>query len=224
MKKLFLLILCLLLSSCSYYNENNLKNDLDVFLNDLSFNYNVRVNHICKYFDYYLPSDMHEVEGTDNAAIIEFNGSKLSMNLNIAAIVKGNKFYTKDISDDGFFNSKYLVYSNSGSFNDNTDSETLYTLNIYSSNDQYAVCLYTSGVNFYCFTSSETILNLVRRLFIISKSVLVDREAILKAYSNEDVIDYSKSQIDLFEQVMPTEGYLSDLVNSTKSSNTNESK
>lgn len=215
MKRVIILIICLLLTGCASFNEIYLNEDLDNFLNDLSFSYKKRPNHVTDYYDYYLPSDMQEIDGNYNSSILTFNGSKVAMNVNVTSIINSSKYYSVKFCLDGFFNDANLVYTKEDTFNMDNFDIVMYHLDVYKSGKYYLLNLTTSNLIFYASCEYNNLVNLLKRLFIIAKSVDVDRKAIVSAYSTEDIIDYNRKQIDLFEYVIPNEGYLSDLVDYT---------
>ena len=198
---------------CTPINESNYTNGLDNLLSNLDFNYLNRTNYATEYYEYYLPSDMFEVDEQDSTSIIEFLDTKTVMNLNISAIVNGAFFKDKVLSDEGFFKDSVLVYENNGSFIKNDEQTVDYTLSLYKGTDTNLLHFATNDLNFYSTTSFENLTNLVRHLIIISKSVIVKNDKVLADYSKKDVIEAKKIEIDLFSKYnIPSEGYLSELL------------
>ena len=49
-------------------------------------------------------------------------------------------------------------------------------------------------------------------MFTIARSVDLDEDLIINNYSDKNVVDYKKKQIDLFDSTRPTSGNLSELL------------
>ena len=62
----------------------------------------------------------------------------------------------------------------------------------------------------YCYQSD--LLQVIRHMFIIAKGIIIEEEKIIDAYSNKEVIDYQKKQLNLFNYVIPSSGYLQELL------------
>ena len=212
MKKIILLILCLVLCGCSKVNVDNLYDDLDTLLNNLDFTYDNRINNASTYFGYYMPSDMQDFEGNENSSIIVFENSKTIMNLNISSIIDST-YYNSSLKDDGFFKESLLTYEKSGEFIKNDGEQANYRIKIYKDGSAYLVHLMTNELNFYTSCKDYNLVDVTKRLFIIAKSVEVEKDKLLANYSRKDIIEYERKQIDLFEYDIPTSGFLSDLVN-----------
>lgn len=213
MKKVIYLIICLLLlTGCTTSNKNKLCSDFDSYLSDLSQTYRIRINRSAKYYDYYLPSDMQDGGGDANSTVIHYNNAQIIMNLNIANIVKKDTFGINSSIDDGFFNSQYLIYSNNGQFIKNDSTDSLYSLKVYSNDNEYLQYLVTDDLVFYCLSDIYDAFDCLKHMFIIAKSCNANRDAIIENYSNKDVIDFVRRQVDLFEYDSPDSGLLSELV------------
>ena len=104
-----------------------------------------------------------------------------------------------------------LVYSKSGKYLTIKDIERDYILNLYQNNDYYVIELITSDLT-YITSSKAYIKDIVKHLFTIAKSVDLDEELIIADYSDKNIVDYKKKQIDLFDSTRPTSGDLSEML------------
>ena len=104
-----------------------------------------------------------------------------------------------------------LVYSKSGKYLTIKDIEKDYILNLYQNNDYYVIELITSDLT-YITSSKAYIKDIVKHLFTIAKSVDLDEELIIADYSDKNIVDYKKKQIDLFDSTRPTSGDLSEML------------
>lgn len=224
MKKIIILLIVFLLSACTSQkiSEGNLTSALDNTLDSIDTRYNFRTNNKSTYFSYYLPSDCQEMENSENASIIYFLNSKIVMNLNISSIIN-NKFYKDSVFDDeGFFNKDNVIYFKDGIFSKNNGVTSKFFIKVYKDNDIYLIQLKTNELNFYANTNINEIIEVINHIFLMAKTVEVDNTSIIAHYSAKEVIDYEKKQIDLFDYVNPSEGYLTDLINSSNGVITNE--
>lgn len=209
MKKIVLLLFCILCTACTNTNLNaNLDN---LFSSVDTINY-YNTNNNLKYYSYYLPSDMGEEEIDSDSLTIKYNESEIIMNLNISDIINSKYYSDYLLEDDGFYNSEYLVYENNGTYTLSDESEKQYLFKLYNYGDYYALYLKTSDMIFYGKVAYGDIKETARHLMIISKSLVVDSDLVISTFSKKDTIDYNKKQIDLFNSSMPTSGSLSDML------------
>ena len=104
-----------------------------------------------------------------------------------------------------------LVYSKSGKYLTIKDIERDYILNLYQNNEYYVIELITSDLT-YITSSKSYVKDIVKHLFTIARSVDLDEDLIINNYSDKNVVDYKKKQIDLFDSTRPTSGNLSELL------------
>ena len=208
MKKCLVSILLILLCACS--SSSSLTDDLDNLLNNIDLLSTNRTNNILTYYSYYLPSDMGQVDG-DNCLILSFLDSKTIMSLNVKEIIN-NKYYPSSyMQSAALYSQDNLIYSKNGTYISYNNETKDYIYRLYKINDSYVIELETSDLSFLANTCSN-IKDLSRHLLIIAKSVNVDTDLVISAYSSKSVVDYQKKQIDLFDSIKPTTGSLSDLL------------
>lgn len=213
MKKLCLLLFsCLILFACSYPEDLNSTLDtvIETTLDDVKVR---RQDHNGVFYSFYLPSDIYQLESYRDAAIFDFNNEKILMNLNITSIIaeqENKKTKTLKVSNSSI--STPAVYSKQGQYQDYDEFECHYVFEVYQLNNKYLVSFFTDDMSYYSYTSLNNLPLLTKRLFMLAKSMSVDHEAVMMMYSNVDLIDYTRKQVNLFETVVPKEGYLEDIV------------
>lgn len=212
-----------LLSACnqvsiSNKNSASIKDRIDNITSDLTKTYEFRPNNTLTYYTFYLPSDMQENESFDSSMMINYLDSKIAMNLNVASIVDKKYYIDKQFNEEGFFDNVKLCYEKNGVFTKDDGNDSNFVLKIYQDKENCLVHLVSDELNFYCSTNENEIEDVVKHIFLIAKSVEVDTNAVISNYSAKEVIDYQKKQVDLFDYVIPSSGYLSDLVNSSSGS------
>lgn len=205
-----MLLVCL--CGCKTINLDDIDTQLDdVFLNIDKLSY-YRVNNNMPYYSYYLPSDAGEDELDSDSLVLKYGESKIIMNLNISDIVNSKYYSEHRLNDDGFFVEEYKVYENIGQYK-NADGLTKdYIYRLYNYNGKYVLHLLTNDMNYYGSVAAGDIRNATRCLLIIAKNTSVNYDNVVADFSNKDVIDYKRKQIDLFDNSLPSSGELASML------------
>ena len=211
-KAIFLLCLLLCLCACQSTDVSNIGNELDKAFSETEDIGYYHINNFMEDYSYYLPSDMSEEALDSDSIVMRYNDSRIIMNLNVSNIIN-SKYYTKYLmEDDGFFDEAYLFYKNSGGYETFEGLKKSYIYRLYDYEGTYVFHLLTNDMNYYGTAAKSDLKTLVRHLMTIAKNTTVATDDIISTYSNKDVIDYRKKQIDLFDSNLPTNGELSNLL------------
>ncbi len=209
MKRLFVVLLLVMMCGCA--SNEDINTELDSLLSDTNKIVSNHPNNSLEYYDYYLPSDMGEVNFDQESLVLSYLDNKIVVNININDVVN-NKYYPEQyLTNSSLLDQNKLVYSKSGKYLTIKDIERDYILNLYQNNDYYVIELITSDLT-YITSSKAYIKDIVKHLFTIAKSVDLDEELIIADYSNKNIVDYKKKQIDLFDSTRPTSGDLSEML------------
>ena len=209
MKRLFVVLLLVMMCGCAYNKDIN--TELDSLLSDTNKIVSNHPNNSLEYYDYYLPSDMGEVSFDQESLVLSYLDNKIVINININDVVN-NKYYPEQyLINSSLLDQNKLVYSKSGKYLTIKDIERDYILNLYQNNDYYVIELITSDLT-YITSSKAYIKDIAKHLFTIAKSVDLDEELIIADYSDKNIVDYKKKQIDLFDSTRPTSGDLSEML------------
>lgn len=209
MKRLFVVLLLVMMCGCA--SNKDINTELDSLLSDTNKIVSNHPNNSLEYYDYYLPSDMGEVNFDQESLVLSYLDNKIVVNININDIVN-NKYYPEQyLTNSSLLDQNKLVYSKSGKYLTIKDIERDYILNLYQNNDYYVIELITSDLT-YITSSKAYIKDIVKHLFTIAKSVDLDEELIIADYSDKNIVDYKKKQIDLFDSTRPTSGDLSEML------------
>lgn len=196
---------------CGCASNKDINTELDSLLSDTNKIVSNHPNNSLEYYDYYLPSDMGEVNFDQESLVLSYLDNKIVVNININDIVN-NKYYPEQyLTNSSLLDQNKLVYSKSGKYLTIKDIERDYILNLYQNNDYYVIELITSDLT-YITSSKAYIKDIVKHLFTIAKSVDLDEELIIADYSDKNIVDYKKKQIDLFDSTRPTSGDLSEML------------
>lgn len=210
-KKIILVLVLFMLSGCAVQGELT-KQIEDIVLQQETIEYKARTNTVTDYFSYYLPSDCFERSGDNTTAIVDYSDAKIALNLNIKDIISDHYYYDQILSDDGFFNEEYLIYSKSSNFVKDENTNLRYNLYVYQIENEFMVHFQNKELQIYAYCYQSDLLQVIRHMFIIAKGIIIEEEKIIDAYSNKEVIDYQKKQLNLFNYVIPSSGYLQELL------------
>lgn len=209
MKRLFVVLLLVMMCGCA--SNKDINTELDSLLSDTSKIVSNHPDNSLKYYDYYLPSDMGEISFDQESLVLSYLDNKIVVNININDIVNNKYYHEQYLTNSSLLDQNKLVYSKSGKYLTIKDIERDYILNLYQNNDYYVIELITSDLT-YITSSKAYIKDIVKHLFTIAKSVDLDEELIIADYSDKNIVDYKKKQIDLFDSTRPTSGDLSEML------------
>ena len=205
MKKIAILFLILILCSCSA-DINHVFDDLDIafasFQKKEDINY---VNNNTKYYSFYLPSDINEIEYGDTFHHLIFNDSDFVMSLNVNGILSKNIFGT-DAGNPYDFLKDYMIYENYLE-GDNPFKFDLYFI----SNDLYFSFI-TNKLSFFGATTYSNVIELCKHLLVINDSVKIDDTKVVDDFYSGTAIDSTHEAVDLFDTYHPLNGDVQDLL------------
>lgn len=211
MKKILILLLCLLLSSCSLLNTLDITNLEDVFSRDQEY-LKIRRNEYSDYYEYYLPSDMVIYSYESLSSVMQYNDSKIIANINISGILNNRYYGDSMIQNEGYFDSSKLVFQKESFLLNMDEEEVEYKAYVYDYGDKYFVYLISKDITIYSYANRNDIVPVCSRLLLFMKSVSVNETYIMEDFSNRDVIELEKKQLNLFETVRPVNGVVNDMM------------
>ena len=129
MKRLFVVLLLVMMCGCA--SNKDINTELDSLLSDANKIVSNHPNNSLEYYDYYLPSDMGEVNFDQESLVLSYLDNKIVVNININDIVN-NKYYPEQyLTNSSLLDQNKLVYSKSGKYLTIKDIERDYILNLY---------------------------------------------------------------------------------------------
>lgn len=210
MKKIIsLIVILLILCGCGNKSEEAIIMDLDrnfgAIINSVKEH---RTNNNTEYYSFYLPSDVQELEFSDNYHHLVFEACDFVMNLNVNYVLCDEYFDTK-LDDPFSFVSEYTIYQV-----DNLDSQDNIKFNfcLYKFEEKYLFSLYTNRFNFFGTTNINQVKELVLHLFEITYNSKLDLDKISSTYYLGTVFDYDKPKLNLITQHFQPSGDLMDLL------------
>lgn len=206
MKKLFLCFLVLIMCGCTKVSD--VKGEVDSLIKTMSDEkINLVANHRKKYYSYYVPSNVSNIESTDTHNIFEYNGVDIMLNLNIADIITYN-IYSQKKEDSEIFENELIIYNRKNLVYANKE----YDLAIYKFNENYVIRLDNDDIVMASSMKENYVVNTLRQMIMIASSVTVNYDEVIDNFSNKDFIDFEKEQVDLFKIVVPKDGRIEELI------------
>ncbi len=202
-KVLALLVIMLVLTACT-------KSSLaDGFNSGLTKPTTTSTNHKKNYYRYYLPPHAGVKKSDQTSSLLMVERQHVLLSLSVDKIVSDKFEYDK--SDDKII-VKEPVFEDSASYIDIVDKNHVMTIRIYQlENDYYAVILNNEQVELTSIVP-KTHLKIVSDTMVgIIKSVVVDKEAVVLAYSNKELSTYDSTYSEFFEQTPPEAGTIKDM-------------
>lgn len=212
MKKIILLLICLLLTGCSSQNDINIQEVFDEAINSAIALPSGIADNNKSFYAYYLEPEVGRIYSDETSSIFKYHDIKFVMNLNISKIVNAMNYgdiipETIKLADD------YLVAYNSGSYYDYDNSVYDYEAMIYKINDNtYYVCLDTKYVTLYAKGTIYQMLEVIKPMLKIAKTIRIDDNNIMIAYSAKQRISFESEELKLFDEVIPSDGKVSEMV------------
>ena len=218
MKKVMLFLLCLMLSACT--NTIVSDNNFDTVFANENNELKVRHNNYTNYIDYYLPSDMKELQSDELSYVFMFNHSRMIMDLNISGIINNRYYSDVSLANEGFFDNSKQIYTRSSSYLNEEDKPTEYLFSVYEYDDEYLLYLISSDLVFYGYADKQDLIPLSSKMLLMARTAAVKNSDIIANFSSKEVIDYEKKQVNLFEVIMPVNGQINEfLVGENKKTN-----
>lgn len=208
-KRILLITFLTLLCSCGY--TNNINEELDrIFVSEDLIK--KRANNYSTYIEYYLPSDVYEGECNEISYSFNIDGGLFVMNISISNILNSNLYENRNLSDEGYFDEKNIVYSKQGRFVNLNNEDTEFFFRVYEYENMYFINLMSNELIFYGKCSKDKVTILASKIYEMAKASNVHDDKIVTDFSNIDVIDYERSEINLFEDIFPINGRIDDLM------------
>jgi len=210
MKKLFIILILLVLCGCS--SNLGIKDRLDVIFKTDQDEVVFRKNNYSDYIDYYLPSDIFEVDADLLSSTYSYNDAKLVVNINVAGIIASKYYPDVYLADEGFFDNSKLVYRKDGYFLNDSEELREYKYRVYNVDDTYLTYLISDNLIMYGYCDEKDLEGLSSRMLLMAKAADVKENDIVSMYSTKDTIDFEKKPVNLFETILPVNGNINDFL------------
>ncbi|MCI5773128.1 MAG: hypothetical protein MR210_01065 [Erysipelotrichaceae bacterium] len=210
MKKIILFLLVLCLSGCQ--SQLDIQQALDSNLAKANALPSAVANNNKKFYSFYLEPDIGRLQANQTSSILKYKDTKFTMNLNISKIVNAQS-YGDIIPDITKPDDQYLVAQSIGNYTDYDGTSYPYQSYIYHlPNGDYYLTMDTQYVFFSAIGNEYQVLEVADQMLKIAKSVSIDDEEIMIAYSAKERIIFEGEELSLYDQIIPVEGKVSDML------------
>ena len=220
MRKIGLLILCLLLCGCTV-SESHIKQRVDSVIELVSSEKPIEETNMRKdYYDYFLPRNVGRRFSEQENSVFLLDNQTFYMNLDIAEVII-SEYYDPMLS---YQQKRYneimkigttMLSRNGELLNSSGEMRKYKVLLTRVETDNYFLFVQYGDVYFAALTPLASVEGLIYEMFKIGRSVRVDTDKVLATYSNKEVVIITK-QYDLFEKVFPENGVVYDVLNPSK--------
>lgn len=220
MKKLACLLMSFILFGCQI-NTPQIKDDITNEIITMSKAAPVSYYTMSKpFYSYYLPKDIGRIDSNDLSSLLVKDGTKIIMNFNPNSIVI-HDYYHKDeikVYEENLIDENYEHYYHSnGTFLGSDYRFHDYSIQIAKLDDtDFLLYLDLAYVNFTTIVKEVQLESFVHSMFIIGKSLKYDSSEIIAHYSLQSTLDSIKQDLEEFNEELPNDGSLSDLIENTK--------
>lgn len=206
MNKLKYLIIMLLLVGCSVSTLDNIDNDIQAVIKKVNkTSVYENQNHNKKLISYYLPTNIGILNSNKISTIMLIDGFEVFMTLNVSEVIADELVLTNlDASE-------YVLVDSFTTRNNN--NEIIFNEIVIEDleDNQFLLFLKSEEVFFITMVPKAAISNVLENMLLVSRTITIDRKAVLADYSIDDQINYEKQVIELFSESVPTEGFVKDI-------------
>lgn len=208
---LLLTTLLISLSGCTVERKINLQ---DLLAQRISSALSAQVyepDHNKKFYSYYISPQIGRMEGDSTGNILNYEGTRFLMNLNISSII--NSRYYKGIEDDSEVLNKSCRKAHvSGKYQDPDGDVHEFSAGIYDlGNQNYLTAIRTDTVDFCSVSDALKAADTAGEMIRIARTVRVYGDAVLSAYSRKETVTFTGEKIQLFDAVAPESGRVEEL-------------
>ncbi len=220
MKKLACLLMSFILFGCQI-STSQIKNDITDEINSMAKFTPISYRTMSKpFYSYYLPKDVGRIDSNDLSSLLVKDGSKIVMNFNPNSIVI-HDYYHKDemkLYEENTIDASYKYYYRSnGTFLGGDYRYHDYSIQIAKLDEtDFLLYLDLSYVNFTTIVKEVQLESFIHSMFIIGKSLTYDSSEVVAHYSLQSTLDSIKQDLEEFNEELPNDGSLSDLIEKTK--------
>ena len=165
------------------------------------------------YYSYYIEPSVGRYSGNETGNIFVYQGSKILMNLNVPMIINAKTYPNSTADGMEDIRDPYVEYK--GSYVDFQEVKRNYHVMVYQQDANYLILMSTDTLNFYAVCDAVKVSQLTGEMLKIARSVEVHTDTLLAAYTNHKVLEYKTEKIELYNEIVPEEGDIGELINDT---------
>lgn len=214
LKRTLLIGISLFLTACSV-QTNTIKARFDVAVDEAI---NQELSQFTSMnrdlFSYYLPLSIGRRSSTPTSALLISHNEEILMNLDIISVLNA-VYYTDENANvlRSTVNVNSAFYANQGTFSNYKGIPIDYQVSVNALSEE--IVLLTLETETFIFSSIHPIAISPEILFdmmTIARTSTVNKNEVVAAFSNREIIDYQKETLNMFSQLAPESGTVIDMV------------
>lgn len=212
MKKLLCLLFSVfLLSGCTKITVS-VQNRLEEACR-LALNASVpSVNNRKQFYAYYLDPSLGRVSSTLTGNEFRMGSVRFVMNLDVARLINEKYYPEETVSHIYAVDGNEAAYTK-GTLINTSNEELPYEIHVIQvDEDIFAVCADAGYMSFQCMCNLNDVPAAAGQMLMISRSVTVDRQEIMNAFTTLEGITYAGTPVELFEEKVPENGSIEELL------------
>lgn len=208
----FVLILVLILAGCNVTYEQ-LQPQLEAKVSTaLTAKTPSVLNQNTPFYSYYLPPHMGRRFSNHVATIFVSNDEEIVMNLDVPSIIMQRYYRNRLTNNLRVLNTDELAFFTYHSSYTHNSGETLSAnITISEVDDKFTIVIQTDHFIFSSVVPLSKVEPVLYDMLTLMRSAKANRNEVVSAYSNKQVIDYQQQVLEIFEQVAPESGTLADM-------------
>ena len=220
MKKLACFLMVCLLSGCQI-NSNQIKSNITKEISTMAKS--IPSDYITMnkpFYSYYLPKDIGRIDSNDLSSLLVKDGVKIIMNFNPNSVVIKD-YYQKNentVYIENTVNENYeFYYQSNGTYLGKDYKYYDYSIRIMQLDEtDYLLYLDMGHVNFTTIVKEVQLPSFIHSCFVIAKSIDYDSKEVVAFYSLQSTSESIKQDLEEFNEQLPNDGTLSDLIEKSK--------
>ncbi|SJZ86926.1 hypothetical protein [Anaerorhabdus furcosa] len=219
MKRFCLILVACLLFGCAQSTqplEERIQSEFE-FVNTLK---TVDGDNRKDFYSYYIEPSVGRVSSNPSNNIFLKDGVQFVMNLNVSKIIS-EKYYTDALTGNDVATKDNLLFEIEGQYDDSLLNSYDYRCQVYQYENMYMLLLETQYMNFYTVANANQLPTIAGEMLKIARTIRVNQEEIISAYSSKEAIQYKKEALNLFEVAVPENGRVDEMI--TDKTNTGDS-
>ena len=160
-------------------------------------------------YSYYREPTLGRISSEETSNTFTDRGVKFVMNLKVSTIIN-DKFYNGE-SVSSAPKDRSPSASASGTFIDYAGKEHPYSIVLYELDDDVYTYAETDLVEFFAISTELQALHLSETMLRLARTISVDPDAVVAAYSSRQTIEYSRKRLELFHNIVPENGVIDEL-------------
>lgn len=163
------------------------------------------------FYSYYIEPSIGKVSSSPSSNVFIKDGIRFVMNLNVSKIIN-EKYYVDALTVNDIATSENLLFSLEGQYEDVLLNIYDYVCDVYQYDSLTMVLLSTQFMDFYAVGSEGEVVSIVSDMLKIAKTVQINQEEIVAAYSSKEAVQYKKEALNLFEVAVPENGRVDEMI------------